>query len=234
LQVAVHQLSKAYGFLWALKDLNFELSPTEFVALLGPNGAGKTTLLKLLAGLIHPTVGNIEFDGKELSRIGEAARSRVGLLASGEHLYDNLTARENLKFFTRVYKKLRSSADIDSALVEAGLAERADDYVAVLSSGMKCRLSIAKWKLLEPELMLLDEPYGVLDGTGINLLENFLKDHCAKGHIVVLASHHVSRVLRICTQAIVLHQGRVAFNESRQQPWDSFTRAFAEFLPHGE
>jgi heme exporter protein A len=234
LQVTVRQLSKAYGLLWALRDVNLELSSTEFVALLGPNGAGKTTFLKLLAGLIHPTLGEIEFDGKELSRLGEAARSRVGLLAPGEHLYDNLTARENLEFFVRAYKRLRSSFEIETALVEAGLRERADDYVAVLSSGMKCRLSIAKWKLLQPELLLLDEPYGVLDGSGINLLEDFLKDHCAKGHIVVLASHQVSRVLRICTRAIVLHHGRVPFDEPRQQPWDSFTRAFADFLPHGE
>jgi heme exporter protein A len=234
LQVTVRQLSKAYGFLWALRDLNFQLSSREFVALLGSNGAGKTTFLKLLAGLIHPTLGNVEFDGKERSRLGEAARSRVGLLVPGEHLYDNLTARENLKFFTTAYKKLGPSLDIETALIEAGLRERADDHVAVLSSGMKCRLSIAKWKLLEPELMLLDEPYGVLDGSGINLLEEFLKDRCAKGHTVVLASHHVSRVLRICTRAIVLHQGKVAFDEARQEPWDSFSRVFAEFLPHGQ
>jgi heme exporter protein A len=231
LQVSVGQLSKSYGFFWALKDLNIELASGEFVALLGPNGAGKTTLLKLLAGLTRPTHGNIKIDGKELSRMGEAARATVGFLTPGEHLYENLTARENLKFFTTLYKKRRSSLDVGSALADAGLASRADEYVAVLSSGMKCRLSIAKWKLLEPALMLLDEPYGVLDGSGINLLENFLKAHCAKGNIVVMASHHVSRVLRVCTRAIVLRQGRMGFDERRQQASDSFTRAFAEFLP---
>lgn len=234
MHVTVRQLSKSYGFLWALRDLNFELSSGEFVALLGPNGAGKTTLLKLLAGLIQPTLGDVEVDGKELWRMGDAARGRMGFLTPGAHLYESLTARENLKFFNTLYQKPRSSVEIDSALADADLIGRADEYVEVLSSGMKCRLSIAKWKLLEPELMLLDEPYGVLDGSGINLLEDFLNEHCAKGHIVVMASHHVSRVLRICTRAIVLHQGKAAFDEPRQQPWDSFARAFAEFLPHGK
>jgi heme exporter protein A len=233
LQVTVHQLSKAYGFFWALRDLNFELSSAELVALLGPNGAGKTTFLKVLAGLIHPTAGKVEFDGEKLARL-DSGRARVGFLAPGEHLYENLTARENLKFFTTLYEKVQPPADIDRALIDAGLGNRADDYVTVLSSGMKCRLAIAKWKLLEPELMLLDEPYGVLDGSGIDLLEDFLKSHCAKGHIAIVASHHVSRILRICTRAIVLHQGKVAFDEPRQQPWDSFARAFAEFLPHAD
>jgi heme ABC exporter ATP-binding subunit CcmA len=234
LQVAVRQLSKAYGFLWALKDLTLDLAPGELVALLGPNGAGKSTFLKLLGGLIRPTLGNLAFNGRELSAPGEAKRPRVGLLAPGEHLYENLTARENLKFFTGLYNAGRSPQDIHSALADAGLAPRADEYVAALSSGMKCRLSIAKWKLLAPELMLLDEPYGVLDGSGIDLLEDFLKFHCAKGNIVVIASHHVSRVLRICSRAIVLHHGKLTFDEPRRQPWDSFTRAFSEFLPQGE
>ncbi|MGH7827969.1 MAG: heme ABC exporter ATP-binding protein CcmA [Candidatus Binatia bacterium] len=234
LHVTVRQLSKAYGFLWALKDLTINVSPGEFIALLGPNGAGKSTFLNLLAGLIRPTLGSIEFNGKDLSRMEEAERSNVGLLAPGEHLYENLTARENLKFFTALYKRARDAREIDTALDHVGLGRRADEYVAAFSSGMKCRLSIAKWRLLEPGLLLLDEPYGVLDGSGVNLLEEFLKNHCDKGRIVVIASHHVSRVLRICSRAIVLHHGRLTFDEPRQYPWDSFTRAFSEFLPQGE
>ena len=234
LHVTVRKLSKAYGILWALKDLSLDLSPGEFVALLGPNGAGKSTLLKLLAGLIRPTTGIIKFDSNEISRASETERWKVGLLAPGEHLYENLTVRENVKFFTALYKTMRSCGEIDAALSHVGLADRADEYVSALSNGMKCKLAIAKWSLLEPPLMLLDEPYGALDGSGVNLLENFLQNHCAKGHSVVMASHHVSRMLRICTRAIVLHQGRVTFDEPRQYPWDSFTRAFSEFLPHGE
>jgi heme ABC exporter ATP-binding subunit CcmA len=234
LHVTVRQLSKAYGFLWALKDLSLDLSPGELVALLGPNGAGKSTFLKLLAGLIRPTAGSMKFDSNELYRAGEAERSKVGLLVPGEHLYENLTVRENVKFFTGLYKSLRSGGEIDAALSHVGLKDRADEYLSALSSGMKCKLAIAKWSLLEPPLMLLDEPYGALDGSGIDLLESFLQNQCAKGHIVLMASHHVARVVRICTRAIVLHHGRLTFDEPRQQPWESFTRAFSEFLPHGD
>jgi heme ABC exporter ATP-binding subunit CcmA len=233
LRVTVDKLARAYGFLWALRDLNLDLTPGQCVALLGPNGAGKTTLLKLLSGLITPTTGEIRFDGVIFSRSMPELRARVGLLAPSDHLYDNLTARENLTFFSRLYKQSVVPESLDSALEQVGLAERAGDYVANLSSGMKCRLSIAKWMLLQPELLLVDEPYGVLDGSGIRLLENFLKHQCTCGSIVVMASHHVSRALDLCNRVVILSQGRLSFNEAKRQPWPAFETAFSEFLPHG-
>jgi len=103
-----------------------------------------------------------------------------------------------------------------------------------LSSGMRCRASLAKWQLLQPDLLLLDEPYGVLDGSGIDLLEKFLRHQIENSGIVVMASHHVSRALRLCSRALILKQGRLTFNEVKRQPWPSFDRAFGEFLPQGE
>jgi heme exporter protein A len=234
LHLTIQNLSKSYGFFWALKDLNFDLSAGEFVALLGPNGAGKTTLLKLIAGLISPTHGKIELDGARFSPTSKSSRVKIGLLTPASHLYENLTLRENLQFFTSIYAKKQDAASIDAALAQVDLSGRADDYASTLSSGMKCRLSIAKWDLLQPSLLLLDEPYGVLDGSGVDLLESFLKAHCREGNIVIMASHHVSRVLKICNRAIILHQGRMTFNAPRQQPWPDFENAFGEFLPHGE
>jgi heme ABC exporter ATP-binding subunit CcmA len=233
LQVTVRGLFKAYGLVWALKDLNLDLLGGECVALAGPNGAGKTTLLKLLAGLVYPTRGKILIDSAPLSRTSTALRSAIGFLAPGEHLYDNLSVRENLDFFTGLYGKNNSHAGVERALKEVGLERWSGEYVSALSSGMKCRLSLAKWQLLEPGLLLLDEPYGVLDGAGVNLLEAFLKSQCQKGRIVIVASHHISRVLQLCTRALILHQGKLIFDEPRRQPWDSFERAFADFLPHG-
>jgi heme exporter protein A len=230
LRLIVRDLSKAYGFSWALKDLTLDLTAGDLIALLGSNGAGKTTVLKLLAGLAHATSGEIVFDGKPGLRGQGGERSIVGFLTPGEHLYDNLTARENLKFFTALYDRNCSASEIDSALSDVGLASRANEYVAALSSGMKCRLSIAKWKLLDPVLMLLDEPYGVLDASGVELLENFLCDHCAKGRIVIIASHHLERVLAICSRAIVLNQGKMICDQRRQQSWESFKTAVNDCL----
>ncbi len=234
MHLVVHQLAKAYGYFWALKGLDFEIPGGECVALLGPNGAGKTTLLKLLAGLINPTAGDIKMDGTSLVRTPALLRSAVGLLAPSEHLYENLTVQENLSFFTALYKKNTASAGIHEALEKVGLQSWSGEYAGALSSGMKCRLSIAKWLLLDPGVLLLDEPYGVLDGGGVDLLEEFLKSQCHKGSVVVIASHHIARVLQICDRAIILHQGKKTFDEPRQQPWDSFQRAFGAFLPHGE
>jgi heme ABC exporter ATP-binding subunit CcmA len=234
LHLTVQKLSKAYGFFWALKDLNLDLPPGELVALLGPNGAGKTTLLKLIAGLIPPSLGKIELDAVPFSRTNGSSRAQIGLLTPAGHLYEDLTVRENLEFFTSLYGRSHDADIINAALASVDLSRRADELVSTLSSGMKCRLSIAKWDLLKPGLLLLDEPYGVLDGSGVDLLEEFLKAHCRKGNLVVLASHHVSRVLKICSRAIVLHQGRMTFNAPRQQPWPEFDKAFQEFLPHGE
>ncbi|HET9295489.1 MAG TPA: heme ABC exporter ATP-binding protein CcmA [Candidatus Binatia bacterium] len=232
--MTVKKLSKAYGFFWALKDLNLDLPPGELVALLGPNGAGKTTLLKLIAGLIPPSLGKIELDRMPFSHANGSSRAQIGLLAPAAHLYEDLTVRENLEFFTSLYGWKQDAGNISSALASVDLSDRADEFVSTLSSGMKCRLSIAKWALLNPGLLLLDEPYGVLDGSGVDLLEEFLKAHCRKGNLVILASHHVSRVLKICSRAIILHQGRMTFNAPRQQPWPDFDQAFREFLPHGD
>ena len=233
MRLIVNQLAKAYGYLWALRHIDLAIAPGEFVALLGPNGAGKTTLLKLLAGLIAPTTGAIELDGRPLTTNASTVRGQIGLLAPAEHLYDQLTVLENLRFFTGLYNKYGSASALQTALEEVGLAGRAQEYAGNLSAGMKCRLSIAKWRLLDPGLLLLDEPYGVLDGNGVDLLETFLRAHCAKGHIVIMASHHVARALNLCGRALILHQGRLHFDEPKQTPWPAFDRAFGDFLPRG-
>lgn len=232
MRIAIDKLAKAYGFLWALRDVSLDLAPGQCVALLGANGAGKTTLLKLLGGLITPTTGAIRLDGVNFSRSTPQLRARIGFLAPADHIYENLSARENLQFFTRLYNRINAAPALDAALEQVGLERRRDELVANLSSGMKCRLSIAKWLLLKPELLLVDEPYGVLDGSGIVILESFLRRQCARGSIVIMASHHVSRVLNLCDRAVILSHGRVTFDESKQQPWPAFDKAFGEFLPN--
>lgn len=232
MRLLVERLSKAYTFLWALRDFSVELESGDLVALLGPNGAGKTTLLKLLVGLIAPTSGAIRFEGT--SRIAPRSQPRTGLLMPADHLYDNLTVRENLSFFLSLYGHRCDLQMIDCALEDVALLERGAEYVGNLSSGMRCRVSIAKWQLLQPDVLLLDEPYGVLDGSGIDLLEKFLRHQAENGGIVIMASHHVSRALKLCRRALILKQGRLTFNEVKRQPWPSFDRAFGEFLPQGE
>lgn len=234
MHVVVRQLSKAYGLLWALKDISLELHPGECVALLGPNGAGKTTFLKLLSALLQPTTGEIELDGEKFRQGSSQLRSTIGFLSPNDHLYESLTAEENLRFFNALYGKQKTPQEVETTLDAVGLIQWSNNYVSSLSSGMKCRLTIAKWLLLQPKVLLLDEPYGVLDGSGVDLLETYLRKLCDSGGIAVMATHHVSRALTLCSRAVILHHGRVIFDEPRQEPWESFHRAFGEFLPRGE
>ena len=232
MRLEIRRLSKTYGFTWALREIDFELRSGECVALLGPNGAGKTTLLKTLAGVIRPTAGEILLDGVNV--VGQIARRlRTGILAPGDHLYEQLTAEENLQLFLALYGSKKNGA-IGDALAEVGLGDWTREYVAAFSSGMKCRLSIAKWQLLEPALLLVDEPYGVLDGAGVDLLEAYLSRLCRAGGLVVLATHDVPRAATLCSRAIILKRGRVSFDESKRAPWQSFYAAVGDFLPRGE
>jgi ABC-type multidrug transport system ATPase subunit len=232
LRLEIRRLSKSYGFTWALREIELELRSGDCVALLGPNGAGKTTLVKTLAGVIRPTAGEILLDGVDV--VGQMPRRlRIGILAPGDHLYEHLTAEENLRLFLALYGSDKGAA-IGDALAAVGLQDWAREYVAAFSSGMKCRLSIAKWQLLEPEVLLVDEPYGVLDGGGVDLLETYLSRLCRAGGLVVLATHDVPRAAALCSRAVILQRGRVSFDEPKRAPWESFYTAVGDFLPRGE
>lgn len=234
MRVVIHGLSKSYGLVWALKQTDLVLQPGECVALLGPNGAGKSTLLRLLSALLYPTTGEVLIDGERLLQGSSPLRSSIGLLTPSGHIYEGLTLRENLHLFNSLYGLKKSPQEIDETLDAVGLSGWSDEYASALSSGMKCRLGIGKWLLLQPKLFLLDEPYGVLDGSGVDLLESYLKRLCRSGGTVVVATHHISRILTLCSRALILRHGKLIFDEPRQEPWESFHRTFAEFLPRGD
>ena len=234
LTVRMDRVSKAYGVLWALREVRLEVAAGERVALLGPNGAGKTTLLKLLAALTYPTDGAVEVFGRKLPCGNSPLRGAIGFLAgSGNHLYDHLTVGENLRFFLSLYRKDAAPEEREEALERVGLSERAHEYASALSLGMRCRLALAKWSLVNPRLLLADEPYGALDAEGADLLDRFLESLCAAGGSVVLATHDVPRALERCSRAVILDRGRVVFDEPRQDPWDGFHAAFAALSRRG-
>ena len=219
MRLAVEHLSKAYGHLWALRAVSFDLHGGECVALLGPNGAGKTTLLKIIAGLLRPTSGEVEFSEDESPWIGPRQRSAIGFLSPHDHFFDPLTAKENLLFFHSLYGKHQNQGAIEEVLNQVGLLSRADVPVASLSSGMKCRLAIAKWILLRPRLLLVDEPYGTLDADGTKLLDDYFSRLCQEGGIVLLATHQVDRAQRICPRALILKAGKLIRDKTPQDSW---------------
>ncbi len=212
--IEVQEISKAYGYMPVLKRLSMTVERGQFVALLGPNGSGKSTLLKMIAGLVKPTGGIITVGGWQMPKEAEAVRSQIGMVSHQALLYDNLTARENLEFFAKLYGVLKT-APIDDLLTKVGLAKRSDSLVGTFSRGMQQRLSIARALLHNPHVLLFDEPYTGLDQDAGAVLDDLLIDAHQAGHTVMMATHQLERAARLADRIVIISRGSIAYDDTQ-------------------
>jgi heme exporter protein A len=197
-----------------LRDVAIEVPAGRFVAVLGANGSGKSTLLKVLATLIPASAGQVQLFGETASATSAHLRRRIGLIGHDSMLYRDLTARENLEFFAKLYR-VESPADRAAQMLDAvGLGHRANDRVGSFSRGMIQRVAIARALLHRPELILADEPFAGLDAPSIASLENLFEQIHLAGKTIVMVNHDIDQSLRIAEHAIVLRHGRVAVNQA--------------------
>ena len=212
--IQVESLSKVYGLRPALRGLDLRIMPGESVALLGENGSGKTTLLRLLAGLSKPSAGSIRVGGWRMPQDAASVRAQIGLVAHRPLLYDNLSARENLDFFGKLYAINSEEREerISQVLRQVGLGRRAHSLTRELSRGMRQRLSIARAILHEPHLLLFDEPYTGLDQAAARYLDEILRSARAAGKSVICSTHQLERVTGLAARAIALSGGRIAYD----------------------
>lgn len=203
-------IGKAFRRVPVLFPLSFSLEPGDGLALLGPNGSGKTTLLRILAGLVRPTVGALRLCGRDLP-FDASAGHLIGFAGHESHLYDDLTAIENLRFFASFGTERFSDFDLGEALAAVGLGRAACQRVGGYSAGMKRRLGFARILLLQPMLLLLDEPHASLDPAGQELVDEIVQTARAAQRTVIIASHDQERAARLCNRTIVLDGGRVLF-----------------------
>lgn len=182
----------------------------ELVALLGPNGSGKSTLLRVITRVTRPTYGDLSVFGE--SRSSDEVRRRLGVLPAQSYLYGELTALENLRFAAVMYGLDAKVEALDEALANVGLAHVGDEQVRTFSSGMRKRLALARATLHDPELVLLDEPYGALDVEGIEWVDRFVSGLREAGKTAVIATHEIGRALALCDRAVALRGGRVTFD----------------------
>lgn len=209
----VVDVSRHYGRRKALSQISFTGQAGEIIGLLGPNGAGKSTLLNILATLLAPSKGTIEY-GNTTGTDNAAIRAQLGMLGHDLFLYPELTARENLTFFGHLYGLDDPSRKAAAALERAGLAERADDFVSGFSRGMRQRVALERALLHDPRLILLDEPFTGLDQTSTAALIERLRERQRAGCLIVAATHDLDVAEGLLTRAIYLKNGRMVGSDT--------------------
>ena len=216
LAIETKDLTKRYDGVTVVDRLNMQVKENEVFGLLGPNGAGKTTTILMLLGLTEPVSGTARVCGFNPTREPLQVKRLVGYLPEKLGFYENLTARENLRFIAELNNIRYSEADkrIGETLETMGLSKEADLAVGKFSRGMKQRLGIADVLIKKPKVIFLDEPTAGLDPQGINQLLDLIAGLPKLGTTVVLSSHQLYQVQKVCHSVGILSKGKVVIEGS--------------------
>jgi ABC-2 type transport system ATP-binding protein len=201
-------LTKRFGERVAVANVDLQVPRGAAFGYLGPNGAGKTTLIRMLLGLTQATAGTMQLLGRPVPQERAAALARVGAIVEEPRFHRHLTGRENLTVIAAARER-EAHDRIDGALARVGLSQRADERVKGYSLGMRQRLGVARSLLADPELLILDEPTNGLDPAGIHEFRDMIRGFVAEGRTVLLSSHLLDEVEKICDEVAIVDQGQV-------------------------
>ncbi len=201
--VTTRHLTKHYGRIRAVEDLNLEIPERSVFGILGPNGSGKTTTLGMLLDVVNPTSGSYAWFGKEFGRNGR----QIGSLLETPAFYPYLSAVDNLRIIAEI--KGIGYDNIDPVLTRVGLFDRRYSHYRTFSLGMKQRLALAAALLSDPQVLILDEPTNGLDPKGIAEIRELIRNIAAEGKTIILASHLLDEVQKVCTHFAVLDKGKL-------------------------
>ena len=205
--LTIKNLNKRYGRIQALKNVSFEIKKGNVYGILGPNGSGKSTTLGITLNVVNATSGEYQwFDGALETH---EALKKVGAIIERPNFYPYMTAYENLKLVCKI--KNINYSKIEEKLELVGLIERKDSKFSTFSLGMKQRLAIASALLNDPEILILDEPTNGLDPQGIHQIRDIIKKVASLGTTILLASHLLDEVEKVCSHVVVLRKGEILY-----------------------
>ena len=206
--LSVNNLFKNYGSLQAVKDLSFEIEKGNIYGILGPNGSGKSTTLGIVLNVVNKTSGEFSWFNNSLST--HDALKKVGAIIERPNFYPYMSAVQNLELVCKI--KGVDKSKIEEKLELVGLLERKDSKFRAYSLGMKQRLAIASALLNDPEILILDEPTNGLDPQGIHQIRELIIKIAATGTTILLASHLLDEVEKVCTHVVILRKGVKIYN----------------------
>lgn len=204
--IETNALTKRYGDICAVDDLDLTVKHGETYGFLGPNGAGKSTTIGLLLDYLRPTSGTIRVLGRDPQRDAVEVHNRVSVLPDRFGLYEDRSACQHVAF---VAETKRTNDDPQVLLERVGLGDAVDDDAGDFSSGMKQRLALAMALVGEPELLVLDEPFSGLDPHGVRRVRDIVHEETERGATVFFSSHVLGQVELVCDRIGVLHEGRL-------------------------
>ncbi len=214
----VRGLRKRFGERVAVDDVSFSIDAGEIYGLLGPNGAGKTTSISMIAGILARDAGEATIDGIDIDA-GPPARALIGIVPQSIALYTDLTARENLNFWGRMYDlsgdQLRSA--VDNALNAVGLTPRADEIASTFSGGMQRRLNLASGILHQPKLLILDEPTVGVDPQSRSAIFDLVEHLRDTGTAILYTTHYMEEAERLCARIGIIDAGKIIVEGTREE-----------------
>jgi len=207
--IEIEGLTRKFGSLLALKGVDLHVPRGESLALFGPNGAGKTTLIRILTLSLRASGGSFRIGGLDPRQEDGPIRQRIGVISHQSYLYDDLTARQNLEFFARIYGVPDPARRTAELLEDVGLSHRADDPLRTFSRGMQQRVSLARSLVHDPGIIFLDEPFTGLDPHAAQMLRETLSRLRDDGRTIFMVTHNLAEGLELSDRWAILSRGRV-------------------------
>ena len=208
--IEVKNITKKYGNVTAVDNINFKIEEGEIIGLLGPNGAGKSTTMNMITGYIEPTEGEILVNGYDISKKPKKAKAQIGYMPEGVPLYSDLTVKEFVTYMAELKKVNRKERKekVGKIIEQTGLKDVENKLTRNLSRGYKQRVSMAGALVGEPKILILDEPTVGLDPKQITEIRELIKE-LGKTHTIILSSHILSEVSQICNKVIIINKGKI-------------------------